>query len=32
MGEKRSLVERIDTFERKQRYNVPCGIRCQGIL
>ena len=32
MGEKEPLVERMDAFERKQHYNVPCTISCQGIL
>ena len=30
MGEKEPIVERMDTFERKQHY--PCTFTCQGIL
>ena len=32
MGEKGTLVEKLDTSERKYHYNVPCTISCQGIL
>ena len=32
MEEKVPLEERMDTFERKQHYNVSCAISCQEIL
>ena len=32
MEEKGPLVEKMDTFERNQHYNVSCAISCQGIL
>ena len=32
MGENGPLMEKMDTFERKQHYNVPCAISCQRIF
>ena len=32
MGEKGPLAKRMDTFEKKQHYNVPCTISCQGTF
>ena len=32
MGKKEPIVERMETFERKQHCHAPCAINCQGIL
>ena len=31
MEKKGPLAEKLDTFERKQHYNVSCAISCHGI-